>query len=143
IRPGNNGAHARATDLYHGAASQDPGSSMPSLPLLNSPLLLGAALLFQCALLQGIGSCPLGGQIHHPNRVAKFAATLGAATGAAIVLTSLVQQLLLHPVGLDYLDTFAAVIGAALSAHAALLILQRTQQLDLADRNTAALLMLI
>jgi electron transport complex protein RnfA len=110
---------------------------------MNSPLLLGAALLFQCALLQGSGICPLGNQLHNPRRVLKVAAMLGSVTAVAIGLTALVQQLLLHPAGLDYLDTFAAVIGAALSAQVAVLILQLTQQLDHADSNTAALLIQI
>jgi electron transport complex protein RnfA len=106
-------------------------------------LLLGAALLFQCVLLQGIGVCPLGERIHDPKRIAKVAATLGGATFATILITALVQQHILHPADLDYFDTFAAVICSALSAQTAILILQRTQQFALADRNTATLLIQI
>lgn len=99
--------------------------SSHTLSTLNAPLLLGAMLLLQSALLQASGLCALRGAIHQPHRVLAVAAIIGAATAVAIVLTALLQHLL-RAAGLDYLVVFAAVIAAALSVQIAITSLQRT-----------------
>lgn len=117
-----------------------PPLATPALSTLNAPLLLGAVLLFQCALLQASGLCALHGGMHQPRRVLIVAATLGTSTAACMVLIALMQHLL-HPAGLDYLDVFAAVIAAALSAQLALASLQRRFSGEDFPRIDAALLL--
>lgn len=98
---------------------------MSSLSSLNSPLLLAAVLLYQCVLLQGLGLCPLSGQTHDPRRVLPVAIALATTTAAAIFSTALIQQYLLIPYDLDYLQTYAAIICVALSAQVVALLMQR------------------
>ncbi|MET0378509.1 MAG: Rnf-Nqr domain containing protein [Spongiibacteraceae bacterium] len=117
----------------------EPGPSMSSLSQFTSPLLLAAVLLYQCVLVQGLGLCPLSGNTHDPRRVLPIAVALAGTTAAAIFSTALIQQLLLIRYGLDYLQTYVAIICVALSAQIAVLTLQRTRHF-IPTNTTAALL---
>lgn len=112
---------------------------MSSLSPLNFPLLFAAVLLYQCVLLQGLGLCPLSGQTHDPRRVIPVATALAGTTAAAIFFTALIQQFLLIPFGVDYLQIYAAIICVALCAQAGVLLTQRHEYFMPAT-NTASLL---
>jgi Na+-translocating ferredoxin:NAD+ oxidoreductase subunit A len=92
---------------------------MPTLSSLHSPLLLGAALLYQCVLIQSAGLCPLSGKTHDPRHTLSVALTLAATTATAILLTAVIAEHVLAPQGLDYLNAYVAVLVIALCARAA------------------------
>lgn len=112
---------------------------MSSLSPLNSPLLLAAVLLYQCVLLQGLGLCPLNGHTHDPRRVIPIALALAGTTAAAIFFTALIQQFLLIPYGLDYLQIYAAIICVALCAQGCVLLMQHSQYFMPATNSVSVL----
>ncbi len=93
---------------------------MYSAPLLNSPLLLIAVLLYQCVIVQMLGLCPLTGRTHQPRHTLSIAGALALAIFLAAFSTGLLQQCVLQPLQLNYLGTFGAVLCVALSAHIAI-----------------------
>lgn len=115
---------------------------MSSIASSHTPLLLGAVLLYQCVLLQGLGLCPLRGQTHDPRRVLTVAAALAAATALAGFATALVRIALLAPHGLDHFAGYAAVLCVALSAQGVTALLRRAHRFAPADHAAALLLQL-
>lgn len=93
--------------------------------LLQSPLLLGAVLLYQCALVQSLGLCPLTGQLHKPRQLLHTAALLTLSVFVAITSTGLIQQLVLQPLQLEAFTHLIAVVCVVLSAHVAQLAIRR------------------
>ena len=104
------------------ACAIDP---MYSTPLLNSPLLLVAVLLYQCVLVQMLGQCPLTGRTHRPRHTLTIAGALALAIFLAAFSTGMLQQFVLSPLQLNYLDTFGAVLCVALSTQAAIALYRR------------------
>jgi len=93
---------------------------MNSAPLLNSPLLLVAVLLYQCVIVQMLGLCPLTGRTHQPRRTLPVAGALAGAIFLAAFSTGALQQFVLSPLQLGYLDTLSAVLCVAISAQIAI-----------------------
>ena len=114
---------------------------MFTAPLLNSPLLLAAVLLYQCVIVQLLGLCPLTGRTHQPRYTLHVAGMMTAAILLSALSTGLIQQLVLHPLQLGYLDTFAAILCVALSTQIALLLFQRIASLPIQDSTAANMLM--
>lgn len=113
---------------------------MFSAPLIESPLLLVAVLLYQCVIVQCLGLCPLSGRAHQHQHVLRVAAALAMAVLLSILSTGLIQQLFLRPLALDYFDTVVAVLSVAISAQITRLLMTRYDTSNSASQPAIAVL---